>query len=106
MKIQSDHLDEKNISYLRHASEALGISLGLFSTGFKMLVRAVAPDVFTTAASDYAAELHNKLNNTPKKETNSYGTFNYEKVNETEPECVEEKNVELNKTENIEDDTV
>tara|TARA_B100001093_G_C26817015_1_gene1010203 strand:- start:275 stop:595 length:321 start_codon:yes stop_codon:yes gene_type:complete len=102
MKIQSDHLDEKNISYLKHASEALGISLGLFSTGFKMLVHAVAPDVFTTAASDYAAELQNKLNNTPKKQTNTYGTFNYEKVNETE-ECVEEKDIESNKVENKEE---
>jgi len=94
MKIQSDHLDKTNYTYLEHASEALGISFGLFTTSLKMLVHAVVPDVFTTSASDYAAELNNKLNKTPKNTDKNYGTFSYEKIDESKEENIKDDNEE------------
>ena len=78
MKIQSDHLDKKNLTYTEHAKEALGISLGLFTTSMKMLVHAVLPDTFTTSASDYVSELNNKLNSECKDKSDNYGTFETE----------------------------
>ena len=57
MRIQSEHLDNTNQSYFEHASGALGISFGLFTTSLKMFVHAAIPDYFSTSATDYANEL-------------------------------------------------
>ena len=73
MRIQSEHLDNTNQSYFEHASGALGISFGLFTTGFKMLVHAAIPDYFTTSATDYAKEIlkeSNKQEEENKQEDN------------------------------------
>uniref|UniRef100_A0A6C0JIH9 Uncharacterized protein n=1 Tax=viral metagenome TaxID=1070528 RepID=A0A6C0JIH9_9ZZZZ len=69
MRLQSDHLDKVNQTYLEHAYDALSISGGLFITSVKTLVHAAIPDLFSTAASEYAAELNNKLS--IKNENNS-----------------------------------
>ena len=69
MKLQSDHLDNLDQSYYEHAKDALQISGGMFLTGFKMLVHAVYPDLFTTSASDYVENLSSHINN--KKEVNT-----------------------------------
>ena len=81
MKIQSEHLDNIKMTYLSHASEALGISFGLFTTSLKMFVHAVVPDVFTTSASEYVAELNERLNKKTENKDN-YGTFSDNKSEE------------------------
>ena len=69
MSFQSDHLDNIDQTYSEHAKDALKISGGMFLTGFKMLVHAVYPDIFTTSASDYVENLSTQLKNKKECET-------------------------------------
>ena len=69
MNFQSDHLDNIDQTYSDHAKDALQISGSMFLTGFKMLVHAVYPDLFTTSASDFVENLSNQLNNKKEVET-------------------------------------
>lgn len=74
MKLQFDHLDEKNLSYFGHATSALNIAGNLFLASVKTAVHAFMPDTFKTAASDCAETIlaetkgHNTNDDTSDKD--------------------------------------
>lgn len=60
MKLQFDHLDDKNLGYFEHATGALMIAGNLFLSSIKTVVHAFMPDIFKTAASDCAENILEK----------------------------------------------
>ena len=63
----SKHLRETKETYFEHMKIALKISLGMIGGGFKGIVHALVPGIFTTAVSDKIKKLHNYIEDRDKK---------------------------------------
>lgn len=55
--VEFNHLQEKSMTYFQHLICALGIAARMGVASTKTAIHAVYPDVFTTAATDFHAEL-------------------------------------------------
>ena len=65
-----EHLKEAKETYFEHMKNAFKISFGMIGGGFKGLVHALVPGVFTTSASDKIKKLHTYLEDRDNKKDN------------------------------------
>ena len=66
----NDHLKEAKETYFEHMKNAFKISFGMIGGGFKGLVHALVPGIFTTSASDKIKKLHTCLEDRDNKKDN------------------------------------
>ncbi len=63
------HLQETSLSYFAHMRQALGYFRCLQLCAIKVLVHAIAPDMFTKDASDEICRLHKEMHGEKTKKT-------------------------------------
>ena len=64
---KSKHLEEIKQGYVEHMKNSLVLSKDLILTGCKIVVHAFIPDLFSTAATDFAKKLNTKLEENKKR---------------------------------------
>ena len=65
----SKHLRETKETYFEHMKNAFKISFAMIGGGFKGVVHALVPGLFTTAASDKIKNLHTYIEERDNKKS-------------------------------------
>jgi len=65
----NEHLKEAKETYFEHMKNAFKISFAMIGGGFKGVVHALVPGLFTTAASDKIKNLHTYIEERDNKKS-------------------------------------
>ena len=66
----NEHLKEAKETYFEHMKNAFKISFGMIVGGFKGVIHALVPSLFTTAASDRIKKLNAYIEDRDNKKGN------------------------------------